>query len=151
MQLVLGQVPAARKAAVQSVAFAERQEDSATKWQKQMMTLGTHAEALHQAGRLQEAEALFAKAEKIQAENQPSMPKLSSAQGAHYCHLLLTLDRPRRLLALAGLHRRAGEYALAVPLLNELFSIVTRAGLKLFLTDAWLESARLALAIGGPQ
>ena len=47
------------------------------------------AEALHQTGRLDEAEALFSEAEESQREFQPPYPLLYSLQGFLYCDLLL--------------------------------------------------------------
>ena len=65
----------------------------------------THADALHQAGRIAEAAALFAKAEDMQAKLQPGLPKLYSMRGTQYCHLLLARGE------LAEVRERA-EYAL---------------------------------------
>ena len=50
----------------------------------------THADALHQAGRRDEAEARFREAEQMQAERQPDYPLLYSLWGFRYCDLLLT-------------------------------------------------------------
>ena len=50
----------------------------------------TLADALHQAGRLSEAEAAFREAEEMQKERQPQFPLLYSLQGFHYCDLLLS-------------------------------------------------------------
>lgn len=47
------------------------------------------AAALHQAGRLAEAQALFQEAEMLQKESQPTYPLLYSLQGFRYCNLLL--------------------------------------------------------------
>ena len=50
----------------------------------------TLADALHQAGQLDEAEALFREAEGMQKERQPEFPLLYSLQGYQYCDLLLS-------------------------------------------------------------
>jgi hypothetical protein len=50
----------------------------------------THADALHQAGRRDEAEACFREAEQIQAERQPNYPLLYSLWGFRYCGLLVS-------------------------------------------------------------
>ena len=49
----------------------------------------THADALHQAGRREEAAMRFAEAEVMQVEGQPAYPLLCSLQGFRYCDLLL--------------------------------------------------------------
>jgi len=49
----------------------------------------TAADALHQAGERAEATALFAEAERMQAENQPQFPRLYSVQGFRYADLIL--------------------------------------------------------------
>ena len=54
-----------------------------------MGTRTTHADALHEAGRLAEAETLFSEAEQMQKELQPEYPLLYSLQGFRYCDLLL--------------------------------------------------------------
>lgn len=49
----------------------------------------TLADALHQAGELDEAAALFDEAEVLQKQRQPSLPRLYSLAGYRYCDLLL--------------------------------------------------------------
>ncbi len=49
----------------------------------------TQASAEHQAGRLEQAEALFREAERLQAEDQPEYPLLYSLRGYRFCDLLL--------------------------------------------------------------
>ncbi|MBI1877907.1 MAG: hypothetical protein HYR94_06730, partial [Chloroflexi bacterium] len=51
------------------------------------------ADALHQAGRLTEAEAAFAEAETMQKEDDPEHPLLYSLRGFLYCDLLLSQGR----------------------------------------------------------
>jgi tetratricopeptide (TPR) repeat protein len=63
-----------------AVAYADRSGDAFLR----MGIRTTHADALHQAGRSAEAGALFAEAESMQAEWQPSRPLLYSLQGYRY-------------------------------------------------------------------
>ena len=69
----------------QSVELADRSGDAF----ERMAFRTTQADALHQAGRLAEAEALFGEAEEMQKERQPQYPLLYSVQGYQYCDLLL--------------------------------------------------------------
>ena len=86
LELTLGEVSAAVADAEQSVAFADRSGD----WGQKMIKRTTHADALHQAGRRDEARRLFAEAETLQTERQPSYPRLYSLRGFLYCDLLLS-------------------------------------------------------------
>ena len=86
LELTLGEVSAAIADPAQSVTFADDSGD----WGQQMSKRTTHADALHQAGRRDEARQLFAEAEALQAERQPSYPRLYSVQGFRYCDLLLS-------------------------------------------------------------
>ena len=79
--------------AERSVAFADRSGDAFQRMVKRT-TLG---DALHQAGRREEALERFREAEAMQAERQPEYPLLYSLQGFRYCDLLL-----------AGAERAAG-------------------------------------------
>jgi len=85
-ELKLGQITAAVSDAKQSMAFADRGQDAFG----QMCSRVTHAAALHEAGRLDEARRLFAEAEHLQADRQKSYPRLYSTQGFQYCDLLLS-------------------------------------------------------------
>jgi tetratricopeptide (TPR) repeat protein len=85
LELTLGEVAAALSDAEQSVTYAENSGDA---FQRMAMRT-THADALHQAGRRDEAEARFREAEEIQAERQPGYPLLYSLPGFQYCDLLL--------------------------------------------------------------
>ena len=71
--------------AEQSVTYAELSGDSF----ERMSDRTTHADALHQAGRRDEAAARFREAEAMQAESQPEYPLLFSLWGFRYCDLLL--------------------------------------------------------------
>jgi tetratricopeptide (TPR) repeat protein len=51
------------------------------------------ADAFHQAGLLDDAEALFREAEIMQKEQQPELPLLYTFQGYKYCNLLLDREK----------------------------------------------------------
>lgn len=85
LELTLGDVPAAVIMAARSVTFADRSGNAF-----QRMTKRTrHADALHQAGRLEASSNLFAEAETMHAEREPGHPLLYAFQGYLYCDLLL--------------------------------------------------------------
>jgi len=86
LQLTLGEVAAALHAGQEAVAYADRSEDAF--WQTVTRTI--QADALHQAGRWEEARGLFEDAEARQAGDQPGYPRLYSVQGFQYCDLLLS-------------------------------------------------------------
>jgi tetratricopeptide (TPR) repeat protein len=71
--------------AEQSVTYADRSADG----DMRMLMRTTHADALHQAGRRDEAYARFREAEQMQAEFPRQDPLLYSVQGFQYCELLL--------------------------------------------------------------
>jgi tetratricopeptide (TPR) repeat protein len=85
LALTVGDVAEALDHARQSVDFADRSGDA---FQRMANRTGL-ADALHQAGRLEEAEAAFGEAEAMQEEWQPGYPVLYSLQGHRYCDLLL--------------------------------------------------------------
>ena len=62
-------------------------------------TRATLADALHQAGDIARAAALFVQAEQIQAERQPDLPLLYSLSGYRYCDLWLTQGKAAEVLA----------------------------------------------------
>ncbi|MBN9118370.1 MAG: hypothetical protein J0I06_04275 [Planctomycetes bacterium] len=86
LRLALGEVSGAAGDAQQSVAFADRSGDAFQRMSKRT----THADALHQWGRRDEALALFRQAESMQAQDQPEYPQLYSLAGFQYCDLLLS-------------------------------------------------------------
>ncbi|NIO70327.1 MAG: TIR domain-containing protein, partial [Anaerolineae bacterium] len=73
------------EAVQQSVDLADRSGDTFMR----MVNRTILANALHQAGRLPEAEATFREVEEMQKEEEPQFPLLYSAQGFRYCDLLL--------------------------------------------------------------
>jgi TIR domain len=85
-ELLVGEIAAAVPTAEQSVAFADRSGDEF--WMMGFRT--TYADALHAAGRREEAAQAFADAERRQKEQQPEYPLLYSLQGYRYCDLLLS-------------------------------------------------------------
>jgi hypothetical protein len=86
LELTLGDVAGAVRDAEQSATYADRGSDAF-----QRMAMRTIvAEALHQAGRWDEAEGYFRGAEQMQAERHPAYPRLYSLGGFRYCDLLLS-------------------------------------------------------------
>jgi hypothetical protein len=86
LELTLGEVAGAVREAGHSVIYADRSDDAF----QRMSTRATHADALHQAGRRDDAEVLFRETELMLAERQPDYPLLYSLQGFQYCDLLLS-------------------------------------------------------------
>jgi tetratricopeptide (TPR) repeat protein len=114
-ELLVGEVAAAVSTAEQSVAYAHQSGDEF----QMMYNQTTRADALHAAGRREEAERLFADAEDRQKKRQPEYPLLYSAQGYRYCDLLLakgewaaTLHRARQTLEWSKSHNSVLETAL---------------------------------------
>jgi tetratricopeptide (TPR) repeat protein len=84
-ELLVGEVATAIASAARSVEHADRGGDKFG----MVINRVTYADALHAAGRRDEAEALFAGAEQRQRDWQPEFPLLYSVQGFRYCELLL--------------------------------------------------------------
>ena len=85
LYLTIGDPPQALTIARQSVELADRSGDEFMR----MYNRTTLADALHQAGQAEEAEAAFRQAEEMQKQRQPEYPILYSLQGFQYCDLLL--------------------------------------------------------------
>jgi tetratricopeptide (TPR) repeat protein len=85
LMLTLGEVSEAVVYGSRSVTHADRSGDAFHRESKRC----THADALHQSGKLEEAEVLFREAEAMQRESQPEYPFLYSARGYQFCDLLL--------------------------------------------------------------
>jgi hypothetical protein len=81
----------------QAVVFADRSSNAFERL-KQRVKLG---DALFQAGALAHGEALFRAADALQKERQPSLPRLYSLQGYHYCDFLLVRGRAAEAAARA--------------------------------------------------
>ena len=94
LSLTTGNLPQALEYAEQSVGLADRSDDAF----ERMSDRATLADALHQAGRLSEAEAAFLEAEKMQKEQQPEYPLLYSLRGFRYCDLLLGQGKYQEVL-----------------------------------------------------
>jgi len=92
--LTVGRVAEAERAGADGITYADRSGDAFQRQSKR----ATHADALHQAGEVTRAATLFAEAERMQAERQPSLPRLYSLPGYRYCDLLLNQGRPTELL-----------------------------------------------------
>lgn len=86
LELTLGEVAGAIGDAGQSVIDADRSGDTF----QPVTARATHANALHQAGRRDQAEVRFREAERMQAEFQPDHSLLYSLRGFLYCDLLLS-------------------------------------------------------------
>lgn len=87
LELTLGQVAAAVTDAEQSVIYSERSRDLFVSAVMQTVL----ADALHQAGRRDDAQRRFREAETMQAELQPEYPILYSVRGFRFCDLLLAV------------------------------------------------------------
>lgn len=77
----------------------------------------------------------------MQAEQQPTYPRLYSLWGFQYCDLLL-FEAERALIASAHHHLLARPTAAATDL-DEAESLATRGGMPIFLADVHLTRARL--------
>ena len=93
LYLTSGNLTKALDYARQGVDFADR---SASAFPR-MGNRSIMANALHQAGRVEEAVAAFREAEEIQKMMQPVYPLLYSFQGFLYCDLLLTQGKYRKV------------------------------------------------------
>src|SRR5262249_41597785 len=82
-------------AGAESVGHADGSESAP----ERLGTRATLADALHQAGDIGRAAALFAQAEQIQAERQPDLPLLYSLSGYRYCDLWLTQGKAADVLS----------------------------------------------------
>ncbi len=85
IELALGDVPLAVKDAEKGVAYADKSGDAP----RRVINRATLADALHQAGQRQAAEARFREAERMQTEEDPTHPLLYSLRGFQFCDLLL--------------------------------------------------------------
>jgi len=86
LEVALGEVAGAVRDAKQSVTYADRSRDPL----QRVFRRTNCADALHQAGRRDEAEEGFREAERLQAENSADHPLLYSLRGFQYCDVLLS-------------------------------------------------------------
>lgn len=107
LHLIIGDIPHALKFAYESVELADRANDEYSRTTKRSRL----ADALHHAGRTDEAFATFGEAEKIQKQDQSAYPLLFSLAGFQYCDLLISQgaieevkERARQTLDLAEKH-----------------------------------------------
>lgn len=91
LELTLGDVPAAVRDGEQGVVHADRSGLAF----REMYERTALADALHQAGRRDEAVTIFREAENMQANRQPEYPLLYALQGFRHYDLLLSL--PERI------------------------------------------------------
>ena len=89
LHLTLGDVAEAVAVGEASVDHADRSGDAFQRISKRCRW----AQALHDAGEVGRAQALFEEAEALQAEQQPQYPRLYAVQGYEYCDLLLAQGR----------------------------------------------------------
>jgi tetratricopeptide (TPR) repeat protein len=128
LELTLGDVSAALRDAEKSVEYADRSNNA---FQRRARRTAL-ADALHQAGKGDNAMALFREAEVMQAKWQPQYPLLYSLQGFRYCELLL-----------AGAERGAWLGAADANLAEVCRTVVMRANQTL----EWMMQQRWLLAI----
>lgn len=94
LYLTIGQVANAVAYGRQGAEFADKSGDGFYKESKRT----THADALHQAGNVVEAEKLFHEAELMQHKTKPEIPYLYSFRGFQYCDLLLSMGKYEEVL-----------------------------------------------------
>jgi tetratricopeptide (TPR) repeat protein len=128
LMLTLGEVNQAIVYAEQSISFADRSEYDFIK----EVSRATLADALHQSGRLAEAENLFLVAESMQRKRQPQYPLLYSLSGYRFCDLLLSSGNYREVMERSE-KTLEGE--------NEFGSLLSKALVKLSLGRAVLIQA----------
>ena len=85
LELILGKIDRAIHDGELSVIYADHSGDVFHRVARRTIL----ATALHLAGRVLDAQALFQQAEQIQAEDSPDYPMLYSIQGFRYCDCLL--------------------------------------------------------------
>lgn len=96
--LTLGDLAQALDYTRQSVELADRSGRAF----ERMISRAALADALHHAGRVKEAAALFREAEEMQKEQDREYHFLYSLQGFQYCDLLLSENKYKEVLTRAG-------------------------------------------------
>jgi tetratricopeptide (TPR) repeat protein len=114
LALAAGALLEAIRTAEQSVELADRSDDAFQRMSKRTAL----ADALHQAGRTDEAAARFHEAEEMQRAQQPKYPLLYSARGYRYCDLLLAQGQVEEVLRRAGQTLKWAEQAAGAGLLD---------------------------------
>jgi tetratricopeptide (TPR) repeat protein len=103
LELTLGHVSHAVTNGEKSVTYSNRSGHGAYR----IMSRTCYADALHQAGRRDEALRLFREAEAMQAEQQPWYPRLYLLRGFRFCDLLLSGVERTAWVATMGLKSMA--------------------------------------------
>jgi tetratricopeptide (TPR) repeat protein len=98
LYLIIGDLSQALDYAEQDIGLADRSGVGFL----QAASRSLLANALHEAGGLAEAEALFREAEEMQKEREPEYPILYSGLGFRYCDLLLGQGKVREVQNRAG-------------------------------------------------
>ncbi len=132
LELTLGDVRSAEATAAQAVTFADQSGDES----QRMIIRTTHADALHQAGRVEDSRRLFAQAEALQAARQPAYPLLYSLGGYRYCDLLL---------AAAERDAWGATVNLKSEISNSRFSDLAEVHRRATQTLEWVTRARMSL------
>jgi tetratricopeptide (TPR) repeat protein len=131
LYLIIGDLPLSLKLAQQGVELADRSEDGFQRFARRAFL----ADALHQAGRVEEAAAAFHEAEEMQKQWQPVAQFLFSLPGFQYCELLLDQERVREV------KERAAQTLVLAKQYGDLLSIALD---NLSLGRAWLLEAQQA-------
>jgi tetratricopeptide (TPR) repeat protein len=131
LYLTIGDPSQALEFARQSVELADRSGDEFQRMNKRT----TLADALHQAGQAEEAEAAFRQAEDMQKQGQPEYPLLYSLAGFRYCDLLMG----------QGKHQEVNERAArTLEIAKQHFGLLSNALDNLSLGRAWLLQSQQA-------
>ena len=99
LHVTTGELREALRYGERAVELADRSEDESQRCARR----ATWGDALHQVGRLDEAEVAFKEAEKMQPDYDPQHPLLYSLRGSQYCDLLLGTGEHEAVLERATL------------------------------------------------
>jgi tetratricopeptide (TPR) repeat protein len=135
LELTRGEVAGAVRDAENGVDFAERSGDPRERAARRT----TLADALHQAGRRAEADALFRETEAMQTQLQPEYPLLYAWSGFRYCDLLLAV--PERAAWQAHVTPKPGSPIIPPEAIALCRAVLIRAEETL----GWAEQNNLAL------
>ncbi|MEM6455801.1 MAG: hypothetical protein AAF772_11950, partial [Acidobacteriota bacterium] len=129
LNVTLGALDQALADAERSVELADRSGDAF----ERMVNRTTLADAHHQRGEVASALALFEEAEAMQADRQPSAPRLYSIQGYQYCDLLLADGDASSARAVI----ERADYMLDWARTSAVSSVLCNATANLSLARAW--------------
>jgi len=147
VELTLGQVEAAVASAGRAVEYADRSGDAFQRESKRVRL----ADALHQAGRRDEAGLSFREAEAIQAVRRPGLPLLYATRGFLYCDLLLAEAERAVWKAVAAGRPSSGDLEAVAARAARTLRIAEANGWLLSLALDRLTLARAALYGGLPD